>query len=210
MIFRIAKLSDLKQIVNLHYKVRDTYSVGYFSQMGKMFIKEYYKIVLNDPYEVFVCAEDENGIIRGFCSATLDVKKQFERMRKYKFKFALMAIPSLICKPSLIKSTIERYRATKGNHDEKYIPKEGARIEYWTWDAECKDSESSVDLFNNLLLILYELGVNILHGEVDAVNKKVLKFHRINQAQILEKVTLSDGRERFLIDYNLSKRFQTK
>ena len=208
--FRLAKPSDRKQIAALHYKVRDSYSVGYFSQMGKSFLNQYYKIVLDDPYEVFIVAEDLTGKIQGFCSATLDVNKQFERMRKYKILMGLSAIPSFLRKPSLIKETFKRYNATKGKGEDKYIPKSGARCEYWTWDYDNKDSASSVALFNIYLAVLHQLGVEKFPLDVDLVNKKVLAFHKLNKAKVVEEIVLSDGRPRALMEYNLKERFTKK
>jgi hypothetical protein len=209
--FRLGKPSDAKQITDLHYKVRDSYSTGYFSQMGKLFLKEYYKIVLNDPWELFVVAVDsENDNIQGFCSASLDVVKQFELMRRHKIRMGLAALPTFICKPQLIAETLKRYKATKGQSEEKYIPKTGARCEYWTWDYDNKDSASSVALFNLYLEILYKLGVESLPLDVDHVNKKVLAFHKLNKAVVDEQITLSDGRDRSLLHYNLKQRFAKK
>lgn len=205
--FRLAKPSDAKAIATLHYKVRDTYSVGYFAQMGLPFLKAYYKVVLNDPYEVVVCAE-EDGQLCGFCSASLDINKQMERMNKKKFSLLWPALSSFIAKPSLIKATIKRWKVSQHKDDEKLIPKEGARCEYWMWDASNKNSAYSVALWNAYLQILYILGVKKFPLDVDDVNEKVMKFHLLNKAVATEHITLSDGRERTLLEYDLVKRFQ--
>lgn len=209
MIYRLGKKSDLNAIVNLHFKVRDTYSVGYFSKMGKAFIRQYYRIVLEDPYAVFIVAEEE-GKLCGFCSASTDVNKQFSRMQKYKWLMGLCAIPSFIYNPTLIKETWKRYKATKGEYDEKYLPKTGARVEYWTWNAENKNAAASVSLFNIYLRVLYDLGVKKIHLDVDKVNEKVLKFHLMNKAVITEDIELSDGRSRSLMEYDLKEKFSNK
>ena len=207
--FRLAKPSDAKAIATLHYKVRDTYSVGYFAQMGLPFLKAYYNVVLNDPYEVVVCAE-EDGKLCGFCSASLDINKQMERMNKKKFSLLWPALSSFIAKPSLIKATIKRWKVSQHKDDEKLIPKEGARCEYWMWDASNKNSAYSVALWNAYLQILYILGVKKFPLDVDDVNEKVMKFHLLNKAVATEHITLSDGRERTLLEYDLVKRFQKK
>ena len=207
--FRLAKPSDAKQIAELHYRVRDTYSVGYFAQMGLPFLKAYYKVVLNDPYEVVVCAE-EDGKLCGFCSASLDINRQMERMNKKKFSLLWPALSSFITKPSLIKATIKRWKVSQHKDDEKLIPKEGARCEYWMWDASNKNSAYSVALWNAYLQILYILGVKNFPLDVDDVNEKVMKFHLLNKAVATEHITLSDGRERTLLEYDLVKRFQKK
>jgi len=208
MRYRLGKLSDLRQIVNLHYKVRNTYNAGYFAIMGKLFITEYYKIILNDPYEVVICAEDESGILRGFCTASLDVNAQFNRLNNHKFILALAALPTFITKPRMIIETWKRYRAIKGKNMEKFITQSGPRCEYWTWDSDFKDSASSVALFNICLSILYELGINILRLEVDIENVRILNFHKLNGAEVIEKITLLDGRKRAILHYNLISSFE--
>lgn len=207
--FRLAKASDAKKIAELHYNVRNTYSVGYFAQMGKAFLKKYYEIVLDDPYEVVVCAED-NGKICGFCSATIDINKQMNRMNRNKLSLLISAIPSFICKPSLIFATLKRYKVARGKDDEKLIPKSGARCEYWMWDADNKNGAYSVALFNLCLEIIYKLGVKNIPLEVDDVNEKVMQFHLLNKAKITEHITLSDGRERSLLIYDLKEKFAKK
>lgn len=205
--FRIAKLSDLQQITDLDYKVRIANSPGYFTMMGKSFLKEYYRIVLNDPYEVIICAEDLDGNLLGFNSASLDVKRQFIRMRKKKWRMVLASLPSFIKHPSLIKMTFQRYNATAGSHDKRYIPEEGARGEYWVWDPEKPNGLLNAGLYSAFLKILYNLGVNILQFEVDADNETVLSFVKRNKAYEVEKVTLQDGRERYLMEYNLKEKY---
>jgi len=207
--FRLAKPSDSKEIAELHYRVRDTYSVGYFAQMGLPFLKQYYRIVLDDPYEVVICAEDDSKIC-GFCSASLDIEKQMLRMNRKKFQLLLAAIPSFIIKPSMIKATYKRYKVSRKKDDEKLIPQAGARCEYWMWDADNKNSAYSVALWNTYLQVLYNLGVKVLPLDVDDVNDKVMKFHLLNKAEATEHITLSDGRERTLLQYDLVKRFQKK
>ena len=79
---RLAKPSDAKEIANLHYSIREQGAPGIFAMMGKPFLKKYYKIVLNDPNEVVICAENEKGQIVGFNSSTLDAKAQMDNLRR--------------------------------------------------------------------------------------------------------------------------------
>jgi hypothetical protein len=208
MIFRIAKLSDLKTIVDLHYKVRDTYNVGVFQQMGKPFLNEYYRTVLNDPYELVVCAEDQTGRIHGFCSATLDVKKQMVRLRSKKWRFGLAAITSFLRDPSLIKEIWTRYKSTDEKSDMNYVPTDGVRGEYWTWDATSDKGLYNAVMYEAHLKILYALGVKKYYIEVDDINEKVARFHLANKAVSYHKETLPDGRVRTMYIYDLIKRYK--
>jgi hypothetical protein len=203
MKYRIAKQIDCKYIVELHYAIRETYSVGIFAQLGKPFLKQYYRIILNDRNSVIVCAEDDHGVLQGFCSATLDVEAQMSNIRSHKVSLALSAMTSIIRKPSLIKHLIDRYKIIKNESTTKIISTKGARSEYWVWRASNQDSVSSVEMYFLSLNILKSLGVKELFGEVDTVNKKILKFQQANGSEIIDKITLPDGRERVIIKTDL-------
>lgn len=205
MKFRIAKMCDLKDLVDIHYGIRDTYSVGIFAQLGKSFFKQYYRIILNDPNEIIVCAIDENNIMQGFCSATLDIELQMANIKKHKIALGFSAITSIIKKPLLIRPLIERYKIVDNRSDAKIISMNGARSEYWVWKSIIPDSISSVEMYFALLNILKSLGVKIVSGEVDKVNKKVLAFQRANGFKIIDEIKLSDGRERFILACDLTK-----
>ena len=105
--FRLAKPSDAKQIAYVHLHIRDKYDQGFFAQVNYSFLKQYYKVMLNDPNEVIVCAEDENGLIVGFSSGSLDASKQMKSMRDNKFSFLWPLFTSAISNPKLIKAAID-------------------------------------------------------------------------------------------------------
>ena len=100
---RLAKPSDAKEIANLHYSIREQGAPGIFAMMGKPFLKKYYKIVLNDPNEVVICAENEKGQIVGFNSSTLDAKAQMDNLRRKRVQLAFAAFTSILANPKLIK-----------------------------------------------------------------------------------------------------------
>ena len=89
--FRLAKPSDAKQIANCHWHVRDRYSRGIFLSLGEGFLRSYYTIILNDPWEVIVCAEKNKKIIGFSIKRKLSnlymivgmIKVEFKRRYKY-------------------------------------------------------------------------------------------------------------------------------
>ena len=145
-------------------------------------------------------------MIQGFCSATLNVEKQFANIRHHKIALGLAAISSIIYNPLLIKSLISRYKSTKQNSHEKFITVKGARGEFWAWSASNKDSISSFEMHETYMNILRDLGVKELNIEVDTNNKNIYLFHKYNGAKLMEKIILPDGRERALMIYNLTDR----
>jgi len=202
--FRLAKPSDAKQIANVHFHIRDKYDLGFFAQVNKSFLVQYYKVMLNDPNEVVVCAETETGQIVGFNSGSLDSSHQFDMMKKRKFSFVIPLLTSAISRPKLIVSAFDRMKSTSGKTKTHYIATEGARAEYWGWMPGRKDSDISMMMQERWLYIIKLLGAEKIFFEVDKINKKILKFHKINGAEELSSFTMPDGRERVEFVYNLN------
>ncbi len=172
--------------------------------MNFAFLKQYYKVVLNDPNEIIVCAEDENHKIVGFSSGSLDSKRQFALMRKKKLHFVWPLLTSAISKPHLIKSALDRFKSTKGNTKEVYVATDGPRLEYWGWMPGRDDSDQSVVMQDILFYIMKLFGADKLYFEVDRVNKRIFKFHKINGAEEIKSFVMPDGRERVEMVYDMN------
>ena len=207
MKYRFAKLKDTAKIVDLHYAVRKNYPIGVFSSLDKNFLKCYYKILLNDVNSIIVCAEDSGGEILGFCSANLDVEKQLLNFKKNKFRIALSALSSIIKRPSVLKAFFSRFRSIEDGK-KQFVSKSGARLEYWVWSKKSNNTTSSLYMHEVLLNIIKDLGVQEINFEVDSINRKVMKFHKLNGAIINKKIILEDNRERVLMKYVFSNREQ--
>ena len=202
--FRLAKPSDAKQIAFVHFHIRDKYDKGFFAQVNYSFLKQYYKVVLDDPYEVIVCAEDESHKIVGFSSGSLDSKRQFQILRKKKWTFVLPLLTSAINNPKLIKSAIDRFKSTKGDSSNEYVASEGPRVEYWGWLPDRSDSDQSLVMQDILFYIMKMFGAEKLFFEVDKINKKIFKFHKINGAEEVKTFIMPDGRERVELVYDMN------
>ncbi len=209
--FRLAKPSDAKQIAYVHYHIRDKYDQGFFAQVNYAFLKQYYKVVLNDPCEVVICAEDENQKIVGFSSGSLDSERQFKIMRRKKLGFVLPLLTSAIAKPKLIKSALDRFKSTKGDSINEYVTSKGARVEYWGWLPGRDDPDRSVVMQDILFYTMKLLGAEKLFFEVDKINKRIFKFHKINGAEEVKTFVMPDGRERVELVYDMNNyNFKTK
>lgn len=202
--FRLAKPSDAKQIAYVHLHIRDKYDKGFFAKVNYSFLKQYYKVMLNDPNEVVVCAEDENSRIIGFSSGSLNAEKQFETMRVNKFLFIWPLITSALYSPQIIKSALDRFKSTKSEYKNKYVVSKGARAEYWGWLVGRNDTDQSIVMQEIWLYTMKLLGAQQIFFEVDKVNKRIYKFHKINGAKELNSFMLPDGRERVEFVYNMN------
>lgn len=201
--FRLAKPSDVGQIAYVHYHIRDKYDQGFFAQVNYAFLKQYYKVVLDDPCEVVICAEDENKKIVGFSSGSLDSERQFKLMRKKKWRFFLPLLSLALVNPKILVDAFDRYKSTENNSENEYVITTGARIEYWGWLPGQNDSGKSVKMQELLFYTMKLLGAEELFFEVDTINAKVLRFHKKNGAEVVRSFMMPDGRERVVLMYDL-------
>lgn len=201
--YRLAKPSDAKEIADVHWHVRDRYTQGIFLSLGKGFLEACYKVILDDPWEVVVCAVNEDNKIVGFASTSMDAKERYKNIRAHKIKLGWAAIRNLIIHPTLIKGVWQRYRSLEDKSNVQFVHTEGVRGGYWCW-LKSNDSLKSFEMSNIKNNILKELGVNELFFEVDKFNKTVYRYHlKINKAEPIEEVTLPDGRVRVLMKKKL-------
>ena len=198
--FRLAKPSDAKEIANVHWHVRDRYTQGIFLSLGKSFLTSYYKITLDDPWEVVVCAVDETNKIVGFASTSMDAKAKYRNIRNHKFSLGWAAFKARLIHPTYLKGVWQRYRSLDESNDKvKFINTNGARGGYWCW-LKSEDSLKSFELSTAKNKILKNLGLKEIFFEVDKFNTSVYKFHlKVNKAEPLEEITLPDGRVRVLM-----------
>jgi hypothetical protein len=203
---RLAKPSDAKQIAAIQYSMRKSNDLGIFSQMDRFFLVNYYKIVLNDPWEVVVCAENEQGKIVGFNSSTLDASKQMETFRKHKLRLGLASLTSILRNPRLLNALLVRYKSTNKDNDFQFVFNRGARGEFWAWKPNERNPEASVEMNAAYRAVLRALGVKEVFYEVDAANKKIVAYHKLNKDEIIETIILPDGRKRYLMRSDLTRK----
>lgn len=202
MIYRLIKLADLKDVVNIHYATRSVNNNGIFAIMGKSFIKEYYKLVIKSQYTVIIGAQNDDGHIIGHCYVILDCRKFDQYINKNTIHLIIGAFVSIIRQPSILKKLMDRYKSLK-KRDGRYFIKEGVRGGFWGWNPQYSDPIASIEMHNCMLKIIRDLGFNSFAFEVDRVNKKVYKLHKINGAKEFDSIILSDGRERAFMKYDL-------
>ncbi len=206
MKYRIAKPFEARKLANLHYHVRDRYIEGIFLSLGKNFLEKYYKIILNDPYQVIVCAEKENGTVVGFISMSLCSEKQMQNLRKHRICLGLAALGAVISKPYLFKALWQRYKSISDETAPKFIMTHGPRVEYWCWlvNESENDPLASLELWQVKDDILRALGATEYYGEVDVHNKQIIKY-QMRRGEVVDQIKLPDGRERLLMRIKLTK-----
>lgn len=197
--YRLAKPSDAKEIADVHWHVRDRYTHGISLMLGKSFLKAYYKIILNDPWEVVVCAVNDSSKIVGFTSTSMNATERFRNIRKHRLLLGIAALRAIISHPSLMKDLWLRYRSLDEKSNVRFVNTSGVRGGYWCW-LKSDDSLKSFEMSQVKNSILRDLGVKEQFFEVDMSNKSVYRFHiKVNKAEPIEEIVLPDGRIRVLM-----------
>ena len=202
--FRLAKPSDAKQIANCHWHVRDRYTEGIFLSLGKQFLRAYYQVILDDPNEIIVCAENMDGEIVGFSSGSLNAESQAVSIRNHKIKLGFAALLGLIRHPSFFKGVWQRYTSLKTADDHKFLYMKGARSEYLCWKKGAEGSISMMLLDKIKFKMMHELGIKEVFFEIDRQNERLFNAQqKMKNITLLEEYTLSDGRIRGLFRMDL-------
>lgn len=202
--FRLAKPSDAKQLANCHWHVRDRYTEGIFLSLGEQFLRAYYQVILDDPNEIIVCAENKDGEIVGFSSGSLNAESQVVSIRSHKVKLGFAALLGLICHPSYFKGVWQRYASLKSTDDHKFLHMKGARSEYLCWKKGAEGSISMMLLDKIKFKMMHELGVKEVFFEIDRQNERLfIAQQRMKNITLLEEYTLPDGRVRGLFRMDL-------
>lgn len=206
--FRIGKPSDAKQITEAHWTVRDRYSEGIFISLGKRFLRAYYDIVLNDPNEIIVVAENDNNKIVGFSSGSLDANSQAKSLKRHKIRLGFAAIIGVICKPSLIVGVWQRYKSLDNQSGkQQFLHMDGARSEYLCWRKDAEGSINMMLLDKIKFAIMAELGVKEVFFEIDRHNERLFKAQQRDKSiTLISEYRLPDGRTRGLFKKVLTKK----
>ncbi len=202
---RIAKESDALSLALLHIECSKYQQGGFMHKLGLNFLKKYYEITINNKNSVIILAQNENDEVLGFHSGTLDACEHYKNLRRYRFKFILPVLKTLISNPKLVLEIYTRFKYTGNNSSLMFGIKTGARGEYWGWNPTRPNAVESINLHRNWHLILKQLGATNVRSEVDIVNDRIYKSIKIMGGNIIEVITLHDGRTRAIVEYDLSK-----
>lgn len=199
--FRIAKLVDANQIAHIHIESSINQPGGFMHQLGYLFILNYYKILIQEKHSVVIIAEDENGLIYGFCSGTLEAREHLVSLNKNRFFLFFSSLPAILRNPKLLVEIFNRKNHINNNTNTiEFNNKVGVRNEYWGWRNNC-DRSRSPELFKTWMDVVFSFGYDSFKGEVDSVNKNIVLFHKFLGAKILKEVKLPDGRIRYFVEY---------
>jgi hypothetical protein len=178
---------------------------GFMFRLGPLFLKTYYKLLLNEKHSVILIAEDENENMLGFASGTTDAKAHLDNLKRNRIRIGISMLPAIIKSPLILKNILDHEKFVSSKYG--YIQfgvMSGPRSEYWAWRHNDK-SNMSIPLLKTWLKIMYTMGAASVKAEVDINNKNLLTIYKFLGAKVVEHLKLNDGRNRVIIEYSNNK-----
>ena len=200
MNFRLASTRDINKIAKIHYDCSVKQVGGFMHNLGIMFLHSYYSVLINEKYSLILVAEDESGFIAGFHSGSICPLEHREALKRNWYKFVFPVLIKLVTNPLLLNEIlIRRESLISGNIRYKFSSDDGPRAEYWAWSVTYSGENKSLLLREKWCQILNVLGYDYYYLEVDSTNKLVVNYYKLQSAEIVFKIMLNDGRERYIL-----------
>lgn len=173
-------------------------------KLGKGFLVAYYQIFLAEASSVVLCTENSEGRIIGLVSGSLAAERHMAALRRNRLRLALASLPALARNPNLLGSMVARQQSGSADEDDGgYVVLAGAREEFWAWLPTERTAGGAIELHRTWLSVMRLLGASRVRLEVDRVNDKVEKIHRLMGAKVLKEFSTPDGRQRLVMEYSL-------
>lgn len=156
--------------------------------------------MISEKYSLILIAKDESGLIAGFHSGSICPLEHKQALKRNWHKFIFPVLIKLVTNPLLLNEIlIRRNSLISGNIKYKFSSDDGPRAEYWAWSATYNGENKSLQLREKWCQILNVLGYDYYYLEVDSTNKLVFNYYKLQSAEIVFKIMLNDGRERFIL-----------
>ena len=204
MQIRLAKQSDIEQLAQVHWTCSTEQPGGFMFNLGRRFLRQYYRIYLREKHSLILVADEEHGKLLGFHSGTLRAEEHVEALRSSWLSLLISALPAVVRKPSLVREIYSRYRSTARKADsDEYILKSGPRGEFWAWSSAHRDAGQAIHLHETWHAIMRHMGAKAVRSEVDRDNVRILRYARMMGAHVIKEILTPDGRKRLIVEYVL-------
>lgn len=114
--YRMVEKEDIWDIVDVHI---DSFPKYFLTEMGRAFLKTYYRSYLFHDSFIAICVEDSRGVICGFCFGTTKSSGYSRRLIIGSiFSYAVLGVLLLATKPISLYHIYRNFSKT-GDKDEK-------------------------------------------------------------------------------------------
>ncbi len=202
MKYRLASLSDAKELAHVHDVCSRDQPGSFMFMLGPRFLKRYYQLFLQERQAVILCGLNEEGKIIGFVSGTMDSAESIENLREHKISLLLASLTAIVWRPRLLGSMFSRYWSISRRADrEEYMLSSGARCTCWAVLPEARVNMGAVTLLRTWLAVMRDLGTGKIRMEVDVDNMRSEMVHKLLGAHRVHEYRTPDGKPRILMEY---------
>jgi hypothetical protein len=202
MRIRLAKPKDAAALARVHHACSSELPQSFMDRLGPQFLRQYYRVLLQEKNSVVICAENSNQEVVGFISGSLDATEHMPELKRHRISLFLGALPALLRHPSLLLGMLDRQDSKSADvADDSFVVLKGARWEFWAYLPEARAGGKALDLFTSWLTMMRGFGTGIIHFEVDEDTPKIARLHRMLGARVLRKYITPEGKSRFLMAY---------
>ncbi len=199
---RLANRNDARSLARLHEQGSAKQPGGFMFRLGRGFLAEYYRVLIDGGSSVILCAVDDFGRLLGFVAGSLDAETRLSTLKRERVRLLIAALPALVRRPMLVREVYGRQNSSSADGSEAgYVVQSGAHEEFWAWLPN--SGGGAIELHLKWLALMRLLGAETVSGEVDKVNDAVVRAHRMLGARVVKEFTTPDGRERLLIRYQV-------
>ena len=205
MKLRIAKKKDAVGLAEIYLRTASELPESFLPSLGCGFLMRYYQILISEPGSVVICLEDESGRIVGFASGTTAMEEHTAALARSRLTLVLSALPAIARRVSILVGMYKRFRSVRcSSEKDAFVLSRGPRLEYWGCIKGTVSPTEAIELMRAWLAIFRRLGGYTVSCEVDLSNDRVLRIHKAFGARVERKFTTGDGRERFVLKYDLN------
>jgi len=202
MNYRLANRNDASELARLHEFSSSMQPGGFMYRLGRRFLTQYYRILIDDGRSIILCAVNDADQLIGFVAGAMEARTRLMALRRGRFRLLLASFPILLRRPKLIHEVYLRQMSGAADEVESgYVVHSGPHEDFWAWWPD--QGNGAIELHLKWLSLMRLLGASTIRGEVDKVNTIVYSVHKMLGARTLKEFTTPDGRQRIIMEYQL-------
>jgi hypothetical protein len=203
MRYRITKPNDCGEVARLVLVCEaDQQEKNFTFQLGFPFLKQYYRLALEEKNAVAICGLGDDDRIIGFVMGTLDAAESLRTFRRHPVRLGCAALRGILGKPFLLPGLIARFRsASSAGSGSEYVVSSGARCTYWGVLPEGRPHLGGVRILEKWLELMRLIGAREIRLEVDKEHPTSHKCHQLLGAKVIKEFSTPDGRSRLIMEY---------
>jgi len=165
LVLRFASGKDIGGIVTIH---RAAFPSFFMTQLGPLFLAEYYRVVLAYRQRIFLVSgsgSDINGFVAGF----IDAPRFYASLRRDVIRVGLALVPAVLRHPSRLRRVLFNFRKNAGGA-EGHAPPDAAELASVAVSPLCSGRGIGARLVDGFIAQASSQGARFVYLTTDAEN----------------------------------------